>query len=292
MVFDIRKIKIPATLDHWLDQRAKQTIFTISLFLIAACGVVDYWVVPALSFSLFYIGPIALAAWYAGRRWGLLVGVIAALVWYYADVLDEGEYVFDWIPIWNSMIRLGFFTIIASLLGVLRARLKFEESLADTDPLTGLANRRRFIERIEAEMERMKRYTQPFTIAYIDLDNFKAINDTLGHDAGDGVLRNVAIAIRTHMRQSDVAARLGGDEFAGLFPVANYDAAGVILKKMHNELTATMDEKTSQVTFSIGAITFEKPMTNTRDMVKAVDDLMYSVKKAGKNNLSHVAWVG
>ena len=64
------------------------------------------------------------------------------------------------------------------------------------------------------------------------------------------------------------------------------------MKKMHNELTATMDEKTSQVTFSIGAITFEKPMTNTRDMVKAVDDLMYSVKKAGKNNLSHVAWVG
>ena len=194
------------------------------------------------------------------------------------------------IPVWNSLVRLAFFLIILQLLIKLKDKLAFEESLADTDPLTGLANRRYFIEQIENENQRVKRHPEPFTIAYIDLDNFKYVNDTLGHDVGDRLLEVVASYLKEHTRALDTSARLGGDEFALLFPALDSQDAVTALQQMQRKLLDIMQEYHWPVTFSIGAITFDEHLNSIRDAIKSVDDLMYQVKKTGKNNIHHKNW--
>lgn len=172
----------------------------------------------------------------------------------------------------------------------MRVKLELEERLADTDFLTGVNNSRSFYEHVESERVRAGRYGRPFTIAYIDIDNFKVINDTYGHDAGDQALQEVARAIQENVRQSDVIGRLGGDEFAGLFPEAGFEASRAILQNLMPILTGAMKHHNWLVTFSIGAVTFMKPMDTVRDMIKQVDGLMYRVKKLGKNNIMHIQW--
>ena len=264
------------------------------LFLTLACsallGVVDYLTGQEISFSVFYTAPIMLAAWYGGRRVGLSVAIVSAGVWLLADLAAGYHYSSLLIPAWNTLVRLGFFLIILWLLLIVRDQLALEESLADTDPLTGLANRRFFQEQFEREYARLRRYPEAFTIAYFDLDNFKCVNDTLGHNTGDELLKTVADALSTNIRASDFAARLGGDEFAVLFPVLDKDSAPPVLHKFSSEMLATMQRKNWPVTFSIGAVTFNAVMDSSREMIKCVDNLMYEVKKSGKNNIRHSVW--
>jgi GGDEF domain-containing protein len=177
-------------------------------------GILDYLIGPQLSFSIFYTIPIMLAAWYGRKLIGLFVAFISAGIWLSADLAAGSDYTIWLIPIWNTLVRLSFFLIIVSLLLIVREKLTIEESLADTDPLTGLANRRFFLEQLEHEHTRFFRYPESFTIAYIDLDNFKYVNDSLGHDVGDELLCSVAQILSINVRASDFVARLGGDEFA------------------------------------------------------------------------------
>ena len=231
-----------------------------------------------------------LAAWYAGKRVGLTIAVISAAVWLTADLAAGNQYSILFIPIWNTLVRLLFFLIVLWLLLIVRDKLALEESLADTDPLTGLANRRFFQEQLEREYARVRRYPEPFTIAYFDLDNFKYVNDTLGHDVGDELLKTVANSLSQNIRSSDFAVRLGGDEFAVLFPMLEKDAVLIALEKLRDELLKSMNDNQWPVTFSIGAVTFSEVMNSSRDMIKQVDDLMYQVKKSGKNNIQHLVW--
>ena len=173
---------------------------------------------------------------------------------------------------------------------LIKSKLAQEEALADTDYLTGLKNSRSFYEHVEKEAVRSRRYGRPFTMAYLDLDNFKFINDTMGHDTGDEVLRSVAAIIKDNLRQSDVSSRLGGDEFAVLFPETNYNAAEAIIKNLVPLLSGSMTSNSWPVSFSIGAVSFVTTMSTVREMIKTVDDVMYEVKKSGKNNIIHREW--
>ena len=102
--------------------------------------------------------------------------------------------------------------------------------------MTGIANRRHFYEVANTEIVRVRRTLQPFTVMYIDIDNFKTVNDTQGHDEGDLLLITVASTLRHHIRESDTVARLGGDEFSVLLPAAAKDAAEVAGRKLKNAL--------------------------------------------------------
>ncbi len=253
-------------------------------------GIFDYLIGPELSFSVFYIIPIMLAVWYGGRTVGFIVAITSAAVWFSADLVSSSQYSTLFIPVWNTMVRLTFFIVILKLLLIVRDKLALEESLADTDPLTSLANRRYFYEQLEHEYARVHRYPKAFTIAYLDIDNFKYINDSMGHDVGDELLQSVAKTLCENIRNTDSSARLGGDEFAILFPALEATSALPVLLKIQQELLASMNEKAWPVTFSIGAITFSEVMSTSRDMIKKVDDLMYEVKKSGKNNIRHLTW--
>jgi len=277
-------------LNNYLDSLDAMGCFWLALTGSLFLGVLDYLIGPELSFSVFYTGPIVLAGWYGGKRVGLALVLLSSGIWLCADLAAGGVYSSWMVPLWNTLVRLAFFVIILWLLLVLREKLALEESLADTDPLTGLANRRFFLEQLEREYSRVQRYPETFTIAYFDLDNFKYVNDSMGHDEGDELLITVSTSLISSIRGVDFAARLGGDEFAVLFPVLEQDKAVGVLEKLQSELLEAMKAKAWPVTFSIGAITFTDVMESSRDMVKKVDDLMYEVKKSGKNNIRHLVW--
>jgi diguanylate cyclase (GGDEF)-like protein len=152
--------------------------------------------------------------------------------------------------------------------------LQREKELARTDMLTGLANRRAFHETLQMERARAARYTRPITLAYVDLDNFKRINDTLGHATGDDLLACAADSLRRKLRVSDVVGRLGGDEFAVLLPETNAKSAEILLQKLHEILTLAMVSKSWPVTFSIGAAAFLDNPPPADEMIRIADELM------------------
>ena len=169
--------------------------------------------------------------------------------------------------------------------------LQREKELARTDMLTGLANRRAFYEALQVERARATRYGRPMTLVYLDLDNFKRVNDTLGHAVGDELLACVADLLRRTLRASDTVGRLGGDEFALLLPETNAQAAEALLQKLGSVLGDTMRAKQWPVTFSMGAAAFLDNPATVEEMIRTADELMYSVKKSGKNRIS-VALMG
>jgi len=160
--------------------------------------------------------------------------------------------------------------------------------VARTDFLTGVPNWRAFAERATTELNRARRYGRPLTFAYVDLDDFKAVNDRYGHAAGDTLLSDVARTIGHVLRRTDVIARLGGDEFAVLLPETGPEPAWIVLRKLHNAVRIALAEAGWPVTASIGAVTCVVPPADVDELVRLADQLMYDVKRIGKNQVHHV----
>jgi len=274
-------------INNYFHSAAKSLLLLLSLLILLILGFVDYITGEEISFSLFYIIPISLVTWYISMRAGLLTSICAAAIWFIADLKTGHSYSHFLVPIWNSTVRLVFFIIVSSLLSIIKQKLETEERLAGIDYLTGLKNSRAFYELVEIESDRSRRYKRPFTIAYIDLDNFKYLNDTQGHEAGDEALKIISETIKHNVRHLDIISRLGGDEFAIFFPETDFTAAELTIKKIQPMLMAAMKNSNWPITFSIGFITFVKPLATVREMIKMADDLMYSIKKSGKNNIIH-----
>jgi diguanylate cyclase (GGDEF)-like protein/PAS domain S-box-containing protein len=162
--------------------------------------------------------------------------------------------------------------------------------LADHDPLTGLLNRRRFEEELSERVANAARYDTGGAVLLLDLDNFKYVNDSLGHRTGDAVIRSVADLLRNQMRETDVLARLGGDEFAILLPYANLDQAAVVAGKLLESLRrhrSVFKGKRLRLTTSIGVSAISEARVQTAEelMVEA-DVAVYEAKEAGRDRFS------
>jgi diguanylate cyclase (GGDEF)-like protein len=155
------------------------------------------------------------------------------------------------------------------------AKIRAElERLATTDDLTGLPNRRRFHEEFAPAVAAARRYGTPLSLLLLDLDDFKRINDNHGHEAGDELLRTVAEAIRTQLRESDLAARIGGDEFAVLLPHTGRDAAATLATRVQAALAHVLKPPLT-ASASIGAATLTRETTN---LFAEADRLLYQAK--------------
>jgi diguanylate cyclase (GGDEF)-like protein len=269
-----------------LERQSGFVVVPLTVALVGLVGLVDFWAGPEISFAIFYLVPISLAAWWGGFSWGALFSLSGAVVWHLIDVLETAP-THPVVRLWNGVVRFGFFIITSSLLARLRAAMLREQSLARTDPLTGVANGRTFYEEAFLEIQRARRNFRPFTLVYLDLDNFKAVNDRLGHSAGDELLRQVARAIRKNTRLTDLVARLGGDEFAVLLPETDAPGAAASVAKLRETVGREMADKGWPVTCSIGAATFLKVPPDVDVMVRCVDAFMYRVKREGKNCSRH-----
>jgi diguanylate cyclase (GGDEF)-like protein len=159
---------------------------------------------------------------------------------------------------------------------------------AITDDLTGLVNRRRFIEALDAEVERARSFGSPLTIVLADLDNFKQVNDEFGHHGGDVVLRAFADLIRSHVRDVDVSGRIGGEEFAILLPETDGAGASRVAERMRrslNEVAIPLSDGASiHVASSFGVAALE-PDQSGDDLLRAADAALYRAKDEGKNRV-------
>jgi len=264
----------------------------LCVVLVFLIGVIDYQTGYELAFSLFYLLPICLATWVSGRDLGLLVSILGACVWYLADVLSGHVYSSPLIYLWNTGIRLGFFAVLTFVLAALRESLEHERNLSRTDHLTGAANTRAFLEMIQSETDRYERYQHPFTVVYIDLDNFKAVNDRYGHLVGDKVLHAIVADVRKRLRKTDVLGRLGGDEFGLLLPETGQEAAQVVVKKIRDGILSAMQLRKLPVTASLGVVTCQGVPKSAEILIKAADDLMYSIKNHGKDGIGYSVYEG
>ena len=259
-------------------------LLTLSVLLVFVTAALDYGTGPELSLAIFYLLPIAAAAWWGGFEDGVLLAIISVVAWHIVET-NQHPSMNPGISLFNGVVRFCFFVITSSLLTRLRATMRREQAMARTDPLTGAANARTFYEAAQMELLRVGRTGRPFTMAYLDVDNFKAVNDRLGHAAGDELLRRVAETIRLHTRGQDLLARLGGDEFALLLPETDADGASVSLRKLRETLSQAVAGTDCPVTYSIGAATFLRPPADVDAMVRRVDTLMYAVKRGGKDQV-------
>jgi diguanylate cyclase (GGDEF)-like protein len=270
----------------YLDKIPETVIFMIGLALIMLLGVIDYLTGYELAFSIFYLQPVSFVSWFGKRRHAVIICILSAIIWLLADIYAGNTYSNSFIPAWNTIIRLGFFLITALSLSEIKILLENEQTFARIDFLTGVTNRRAFYELAETEINRAARFNRPFTIAYIDVDNFKKVNDTCGHIQGDNLLQLVARTIKDNTRSIDIISRLGGDEFAVLFPETNENNAKTAISKVQKALLVIVQNNNWPATFSIGAVTCYKSCS-LDELIKEADDLMYTVKQSGKNRIEY-----
>lgn len=268
---------------RFIDNLPQPLLATLSVLFVLAIGYVDF-LSRDLSFSLIYVVPIAAVTWYRGRRGGALLSILATALWIVGDLFDDaGRLHWDPRMAWNVPTAFLFFLLVVELIVELRDSQRKLEDMALKDPLTDLLNRRAFLKTADRELARARRNGRPLTLAYLDLDGFKKVNDTLGHDTGDLVLKATASVLRESIRVTDAAVRLGGDEFVLLFPETERAQARIVIGKLRLRLLAVMAEHGWPVTVSIGSVTCLRPPSSPEELLSAADGLMYRVKSGGKN---------
>jgi diguanylate cyclase (GGDEF)-like protein len=250
---------------------------------VIAVGVADYASGAELSLSIFYLFPVGIAAWYVGGKTGIVTSIESALCWYAADVLARIEpYPSPLIPAWNAGVRLVTFLTVTVLLTILRTNLDRQSLFARMDYLTGAANSRYLYEAIAGRISLLQRKERLFSLLYVDVDDFKEVNDVLGHAAGDRALQEIAATMRQTVRPADIVGRVGGDEFLIVLPEADARAAEVVSSRIRSALRQGPGRQ-YRLTCSIGALTCLSVPGSVDEAVAGADDLMYQAKRNGKN---------
>jgi len=265
---------------------------TLRLAGYVALTLAVYWLnantPPSARLGVLYIIPVLLVTWTEGLVWGIVFGL--------ASITLREAVAWDQMPAetpiqWRIANAAAYVAVVAVAMAGLQKLRRSQAELArlvTQDALTNVLNARAFADRLGQELERNRRYPRPLTLIYMDLDNFKIINDTHGHQTGDAVLRLVADAMRSSVRTADVVGRLGGDEFAVLMPETDAQLADSAAKRLVASLR-TVFKGTPSVTASIGVVSCSATDASTDDLLRRADQAMYDAKKAGKDRVVQVA---
>lgn len=257
--------------------------------LLACVAALDASTGNEVSFSIFYLLPVSFAGALISRRAGFIFAVLSAVLWGYIDVAIGRAFSAAWIPYWNSAVRLAFFVLVNELIQRLLQAHARQRALAREDPITGIANARIFGEHAQWAIALSRRSGRPLTLAYIDLDHFKQVNDKFGHSEGDRLLRTIAKIMEKGARSSDFVARLGGDEFGILMPDTDAGQARALLER----IAASVADRAGAhwgVGATFGAITFTEPPESVDRAVQEADALMYRGKAKGRNQILQASW--
>ena len=271
-----------------LERLPRIAVLLLGLALVAGIAWLDYATGPQLLLNVFYLLPVMLVAWVtASTAYGLLAVLATFLVGPLEAYLDGLRFYSLPVAAWNAGMRTAVFCIVLLLLAEVRklvARLQ-EQSL--TDELTGVANRRAFLEVATREIERSLRYRHELSLAYLDIDDFKAVNDRRGHVVGDRVLVALAGLARATARTVDTVARIGGDEFVILMPETDAHVAVPLAERLRAACSRAAGSDAAPVTCSVGVVTFECAPTDVEDLLASADALMYEAKAAGGDSVRH-----
>ncbi|MBS0309020.1 MAG: GGDEF domain-containing protein, partial [Proteobacteria bacterium] len=271
-------------LDRTLSKLPSSSVVAIALIFLFTIGVVDYWAGADISLSIFYLVPIGMGAWYTGWRTAVFLSVLSAIVNRIDDLGTGFSNQHSWLAIWNVALTLIFMLVFSYLLTLLRGRLEYENHLARTDVLTGVCNRRSVIEKLEYMLELAARERWPVSLIYVDVDDFKQVNDKKGHAEGDKILRLIACKLNDSLRQTDIVGRLGGDEFAMILPHTDRQTAAHLIQDLHRKLEQSLADGGLLATCSMGCVTLHAPIS-VEMALKEADTLMYQAKKQGKRQV-------
>ena len=240
-----------------------------------------------LRLGILYVVPVLLAASYDGLGWGIAFALATALLRFGVGIDQMPLDTSLQVRILNEAAYLAVVGVAIAGLSQLRRTQSQLRLLATHDPLTTVLNARAFASQLAQELGRNRRYGRPLALIYIDLDDFKKVNDAHGHATGDAVLRLVADAMRSAVRQADVVGRLGGDEFGVLMP----ETDGTLAHAVANRLAAgirTVFRGTPSVTASIGVVAVTGTEAGSDDLLRKADQAMYEAKRAGKDRVVQV----
>ena len=265
----------------------KKFIFPLALILVIILGILDYLTGYEIDFSIFSLIPILIIVWFKPVQDAIIISIVSSVAWLTADITSGHYYSNVLILLWNMLMRFMFFIIIVILSDRVKKNFELEKKLARLDLLTGLNNTRSFMEQAAVEKIRSLRFKRPFTMAYIDIDNFKQLNDTFGHTEGDILLQDLGKIIKENIRTYDIAARLGGDEFIILFPETDKKQAQEAANKIKSGIEKILRKHLSSLTLSIGVVTVTNPTYPIDGIIKIADSLMYSVKNGSKNGIEY-----
>jgi diguanylate cyclase (GGDEF)-like protein/PAS domain S-box-containing protein len=225
-----------------------------------------------------------------------------------AQLKEEGTVFFSAIPLRAGTDVLGLllmvsrtevdfefdsaslFSLIGNTLSLIAEKIilfQRTQELAITDPLTGLFNARHFYQTLDAEVNRTERYSMPFSIVLYDIDNFKRLNDTHGHQAGDEVLRTISTEMKMSLRKTDILSRYGGEEFIAILPNTGKEEAIHMAERLKEaaEREMVIDGDKVAVTVSGGVATFPADGETSKALLYSADMAMYQAKEAGKNQI-------
>ena len=278
---------IPGLNGGYLAKLPQSLLISIGCVLVLLVGILNHLAGPEHASPGFYLVPILLVTWLTERCIGFILSVLSALTWLIVDLTSGATYSLSAIPYWNGVKTLSSFFILTIIVSVLKNTLKQEKEISRIDFLTGIRNRRYFIELVNMEINRARRYERPFTMVCLDLDNFKVVNDCFGHSTGDILLRLVARTIQENIRVTDTVARLGGDEFAILMPETGGNVAEVIIQRVQKINLDYMRKHGWPVTLSIGVVTLTSPPSTVDELLRISDRLMYTAKANGKNSIQY-----
>ncbi len=252
----------------------------VGTMLLALIGLLDIQTGYELSFSIFYLLPIMFVTWFSRTRLGFVFCFLSAVVWMLADQSYSNRF----IPVWNTGVRFGFFLLIAYLMRELKIHLVVERNRARIDGLTSLLNAETFRHLVQNRIELSARQERSLALGFVDVDNFKAVNDQLGHAEGDRVLKMVGQTLSECVRTSDLVGRMGGDEFAVLLSETELGAR-IVFDRIHEQLQLVAGAENWPIGFSMGVALFENAPESADNAIKVADKLMYRVKHQGKNGL-------
>lgn len=245
-----------------------------------------------ISFDLFYCLPVIqtarLSAIHAARRSDTqnttFIGIAIALVWCVTETEFSG-----WdFPIYAFLLNTFTRSIVFIVIGRVIVHLWREREYARKDMLTGLANRVELMERLTAEQVRSERTGFPYSLLFIDIDHFKALNDAYGHLTGDEALKMLADVLRQSTRKVDVSARLGGDEFVLLLPDTDEQSCDILVRRIEASAQRVFEGQFGTISISIGRAT-ARGKTHSADWVlHLADENMYQVKHMKQQMMSGV----
>ncbi len=217
-----------------------------------------------------------------------IAGILLTILGYFLSPVANGV---PWMVIFNRLLAIFvisitmFFVIDRKNSEIKIKKLNKElQQMVHTDPLTGAKNRLAFIKRITEEIERAKRYEAPLSIIMFDIDHFKKINDTYGHNVGDNVLKGMVKIVEEHLRKSDNLYRTGGEEFIVILPNTDIEKAEIVAEKIREAICKTKFEKVGRVTISIG-VTQVTEDDDEDTVTSRVDEALYRAKNTGRNRV-------
>jgi diguanylate cyclase (GGDEF)-like protein len=268
----LRRFAVPGRL-------GERAVFIVSIVLI--CGI--YWLdigVPVdIRVRILYVFPLTAIALHSERTRKAAFGLALAVFCEIASLLNRVSPAATFI---DGLIGIAGLSLVVVLARAARKHYLETLVLATSDPLTKLHNRRSFESIGEMELARQRRYGEIFSLAVIDLDGFKKLNDSRGHHVGDLALKLLAEVLRKNTRQSDSIARLGGDEFAILMPLTRNSDCTELCQQLSGTIVSRMVDAGFPITASIGHATFERAPESMLEALQEADKAMYAAKASGK----------